>query len=55
MQVNNLKHTIYPQRKDNDLPPKPLCTEDVPLLLERHQVTKSGEQFLVFDGGVGDN
>ena len=54
-QINNLKRTIHSQRKDNDLPPTPLRREDIPVLPERYQVTKAGEQFLIFDSGVGDN
>ena len=38
-----------------DLPPTPLRSEDIPVLPERYQVTKAGEQFLNFDSGVGDN
>ena len=54
-QISNLKRTIHSQRKDNDLPPTPLCREDTPLLRERYQVIKVGEQFLIFDSGLGDN
>ena len=54
-QINNLKRTIHSQRKDNDLPPTPLRREDIPVLPERHLVTKTGEIFLIFDSGVGDN
>ena len=46
---------IHSQRKDNDFPPTPLRREDIPLLPERYQVTKAGEQFPNFDSGVGDN
>ena len=54
-QINNLKRTIHSQRKDDDSPPTPLRREDIPVLPERYQVTKAGEQFLIFDSGVGDN
>ena len=54
-QINNLKRTIQSQQKDNDLPPTPLRREDIPVLPERYQVAKAGEQFLIFDSGVGDN
>ena len=54
-QINNLKRTIHSQRKDNDLPPAPLCREDIPVLPGRYQVTQAGEQFMIFDRGVGDN
>ena len=54
-QINNLKRTIHSQRKDNDLPPTPLRREDIPVLPERYQVTKTGKQFQSFDSGVGDN
>ena len=54
-QINNLKRTVHLQRKDNSSPPKPLRREDIPVLPERYQVTKEGEQFLSFDNGVGDN
>ena len=51
-EINNLKRTIQSQRKDNDLPPAPLRGEDIPVLPERHyQVTKAGEQFLIFHSG----
>ena len=46
---------IHSQRKDNGFPPTPLRREDIPVLPERYQVTKAGEQFLIFDSGVGDN
>ena len=46
LQINNLKHTIHSQGKDNDLPPTPLRSE------ERYQVTKAGEQFLVLIVGL---
>ena len=52
-QINNLKRNL--KRKDNDLPPTPLRREDIPVLPERYQLTKAGEQFLIFDSGVGDN
>ena len=55
-QINNLKRTIHLQRKDNNLPPTPLRGEDITVLPERYyQVTKTGEQFLIFDSGYGDN
>ena len=54
-QINNLKRTIHSQRKDNDLPPAPLRREDIPVLPGRYQVTQAGEQFMIFDRGVGDN
>ena len=54
-QISNLKCTIHSQRKDNDLPPTPLCREDTPLFRERYQVIKVGEQFLIFGSGLGDN
>ena len=54
-QVSNLKRTILSQRKDNDLPPTPLRREDIPVLEERCQVIEAGEQFLIFDSGLGDN
>ena len=54
-QINNLKRTIYLQRKGNDLPLTPLSRKDIPILPERYQVTKSGERYLIFDNGVGDN
>ena len=54
-QINNLKCKIHSQRKDNDLRPKPLRREDIPVLPERCQVTKDGEEFPIFDGGVGSN
>ena len=46
---------IHSQRKDNGFPPTPLRREDIPVLPERYQVAKAGEQFLIFDSGVGDN
>ena len=52
-QINNLKCTIHSQRKDNDLPPAPLCREDIPVLPGRYRVTKAGKQFMFFDSGVG--
>ena len=54
-QINNLKRTIPSQRKENYLHPIPLGREDIHVLPERYQVTKAGEQFLIFDSGVGDN
>ena len=54
-QINNLKRTIHAQRKDSDLPPTLLLKEDIPVLPERYQVKKAGEQFLIFDSGVEDN
>ena len=54
-QMNNLKRMIHLQRKDNNLPPIPLRREDILVLPERDQVTKAGDQFLIFDFGVGDN
>ena len=55
-QINNLKRTIHLQRKYNDFFPTSLRREDIPVLPNRHQVTKkTGEQFLNFDGGVGHN
>ena len=54
-QINNLKRTIHSQRKDSDLPPTLLLKEDIPVLPERYQVKKAGEQFLIFDSGVEDN
>ena len=54
-QMNNLKRMIHSPRKDNNLPPIPVRREDILVLPERDQVTKAGDQFLIFDSGVGDN
>ena len=54
-QINNIKRTIHSQRKGNGLPPTPLRRKDIRVLPERYEVTKAGEQFLIFDSGVGDN
>ena len=51
-QINNLKRTIHSQRKGNDFPPRPLRREDLPVLPEGCQVTRTGEQFLIFDRGL---
>ena len=39
---------MHPQRKDNDDPLTCLFRADILALLERYQVTDSGEQFLFF-------
>ena len=54
-QINSLKRTIHSQRKENGLPPTPLRREDIPVLPKRYQVAKAGEEFLIFDSGIGDN
>ena len=54
-QIKNLKLAFHSQRKDNDLPPTPLRRENNPVLPERYEVSKAGEQFLIFDSGVGGN
>ena len=54
-QIKNLKLAIHSQRKDNDLPPTPLRGENNLVLPERYEVSKAGEQFLIFDSGVGGN
>ena len=51
-QINNLKRTIHSQRKGNDFPPRPLRREDLHVLPEGCQVTRTGEQFLIFDRGL---
>ena len=51
-QINNLKRTINSQQKGNDFPPRPLRREDLPVLPEECQVTRAGEQFLIFDRGL---
>ena len=53
-QINYLKRTIHSQRKYNDFFPTSLSREDMPVLPKRYHVTKkTGEQFLIFDSGVG--
>ena len=41
-------------RQERNLPPLPLNCTAIPVLPHQYQVTENGDQFLLFDSGVGD-
>ena len=49
-----LRRNIRKAREDNDAPHNPVTREDIPILPEQHQNTVTGEPFLIYDSGVGD-
>jgi hypothetical protein len=53
--IEHLRRTIRSQRKgDENRPANPINRATVPALPELYQQTLNGEQFLLFDSGVGD-
>ena len=52
--LNNMRRNIHRQRGQNNMPPIPQRREEIPALLHQYQITNRGDQFLLFDSGVGD-
>lgn len=53
-QLNSIRRNIRAQRQDRNVLPTPLRRQDIPVLPQQYQVTAAGDQFLLFDSGVGD-
>ena len=52
--VGSLRRNIRHARQDRNMPPNPLTRDAIPILPQQYQETTTGENFLVFDSGVGD-
>ena len=52
-QMNTIRRNIRAQRQDRNILPTPLRREDVPILPQQYQLTAAGDQFLLFDSGIG--
>lgn len=52
--MDNLRRNIRAVRQERNLPPLPLNRAAIPVLPHQYQVTENGDQFLLFDSGVGD-
>ena len=53
--LSNMRRTIRSQRQTNEnLPPNPVRRGAIPILPAAYQTISTGEQFLLYDSGVGD-
>ena len=52
--TSTLRRDIRKAREDYDVPHNPVTREDIPVLPEQYQNTVTGEPFLIYDSGVGD-
>ena len=52
--LSNLRCNIRRQRQEQNILPNPPRKEDMRVLPHEHQMTGTGESFLLFDSGVGD-
>ena len=53
--TRTLRRNIRKARKNFDTPPNPATREEIPELPEQYQLTVNGEQFMIFDSGIGDH
>jgi len=52
--IDNIRRDIRSVRQNRDVPPIPINILDIPVMPQEFQITVNGEQFLLFDSGVGD-
>ena len=52
--MDNLRRNTRAVRQERNLPPLPLNRAAIPVLPHQYQVTENGDQFLLFDSGVGN-
>ena len=53
--ISTLRRNIRKVRENFDTPPNPATREEIPELPEQYQLTVNGEQFMIFDSGIGDH
>ena len=53
--VSTSRRNIRKARENFDTPPNPTTREEIPELPEQYQLTVNGEQFMIFDSGIGDH
>ena len=53
--VSTLRRNIRKAHENFDTPPNPATREEIPELPEQYQLTVNGEQFMIFDSGIGDH
>ena len=53
--VSTLRRNIRKAREDFDTLPNPATPEEIPELPEQYQLTVNGQQFMIFDSGIGDH
>ena len=53
--VSTLRRNIRKAREDFDTPPNPTTREEIPELPKQCQLTVNGQQFMMFDSGIGDH
>ena len=49
-----LRRNIRAARQERNFPPLPINRAAIPVLPRQYQQTENGQQFLIFDSGVGD-
>ena len=52
--LDALKRNIRHAREERNMLPNPQTREEIPVLPKEYQTTTNGDQFLVFDSGIGD-
>ena len=52
--VETLRRNIRSVRQERNLPPLPINIAAIPAIPHEFQITENGEQFLLYDSGVGD-
>ena len=52
--LNSMRRNIRHIRQDKNPLPNPLSRDQIPVLPQEYQNTGTGEQFMIFDSGVGD-
>ena len=49
-----LRRNVRAARQERNMPPLPINRAAIPVLPQQYQQTENGQQFLLFDSGVGD-
>ena len=54
LSLGSLRRNIGRAREDRNMPPNPQLWGEIQVLPRQYQLTANGDEFLVFDSGVGD-